>query len=197
MGDPAPPMLGPWMSFYVMTGSSTAALIGLMFVVITLVTGEERLARNPDGISTFSTPTVVHFSAALFVSLMMAAPWHSLTGAAVMLSLAGLVGVAYVLRILNRARHLGSTYTPDSEDWTWYTVLPLVAYIAIAGGAAGLLVAPSKSLFALAGGAVLLIFVGIHNAWDIVTFLATGGPDRVQQQSAPQQGPEQKPRGGG
>jgi len=41
-----------------------------------------------------------------------------------------------------------------------------------------------QALFALAGGALLLIFIGIRNAWDIVTFIAIGGIDE-QPSSSP------------
>jgi hypothetical protein len=56
----------------------------------------------------------------------------------------------------------------------WYTILPFVAYGAICAGAIGLAVAPRQALFALAGAVLLLIFIGIRNAWDVVTFLAIG-----------------------
>ncbi|MBV8197401.1 MAG: hypothetical protein JO263_04660, partial [Candidatus Eremiobacteraeota bacterium] len=48
-----------------------------------------------------------------------------------------------------------------------------VAYAAILLGSIGLAFAPAPALFALAGATTLLIFIGIRNAWDVVTFLAT------------------------
>ncbi|MGH7757319.1 MAG: hypothetical protein ACREM8_13690, partial [Vulcanimicrobiaceae bacterium] len=86
-----------------------------------------------------------------------------------------LSGVVYVLRVIRRTKRL-SAYTPDLEDWIWYTILPFVAYGAIFAGAIVLPTLPVKALFVLAGGVVLLIFIGIRNAWDIVTYLAVGGP---------------------
>jgi uncharacterized membrane protein len=159
-----------------MTGSSAGALTGLMFVVITLVTQVERLRRSRDGVSTFSTPTVAHFGAALLVSAVLSAPWPSLVYPATLLGLAGLYAVVYVLRVMYRTRRL-TAYTPDLEDWTWYTILPLAAYGAILVGAIVLPAIPVDALFALAGGVLLLIFIGIRNAWDVVTFIAIGGPD--------------------
>jgi hypothetical protein len=170
-------VLTPWSSFYIMTGSAAASLTGLMFVVITLVTGTERLQKNPDGISTFSTPTVAHFGAALLVSAILSVPWRSLAHPATLLGLAGLFGVVYVLRLMYRTRRL-TMYSADLEDWAWYTVLPLLAYGAILAGAVALPAIPVVALFAVAAGVALLIFIGIRNAWDIVTFIATGGPDK-------------------
>lgn len=170
-------VLAPWANFYVMIGSSAAALTGLMFVVITLVSGNERIQnQSSDGISTFSTPTVVHFGAALFVSAVLSAPWHHLLYPAVLLTCVGLFGVAYILNILRKARRL-ETYAPDAEDWTWYTILPAVAYAAIAAGALLPSGRPAPVMFAPAAGIIMLIFIGIHNAWDIVTYLAIGKRD--------------------
>jgi hypothetical protein len=129
-----------------------------------------------DGIATFSTPTVLHFSAALLVSAILNAPWRSLVGAAVVVGLVGLWGLVYVLRVMYLTRRL-SAYNPDLEDWVAYTILPFVAYAAILTGATALPTVPVTALFALAGGVVLLIFVGIRNAWDVVTFIAVGGAD--------------------
>ncbi|MGH7728579.1 MAG: hypothetical protein ACREM2_07310 [Vulcanimicrobiaceae bacterium] len=74
MPEPATSLFAPWSSFYAMTGSSAAALTGLMFVVITLVTGEDRSRPSLEGISIFSTPTVLHFGSALLVSAVLNVP---------------------------------------------------------------------------------------------------------------------------
>jgi hypothetical protein len=168
-------ILAPWANFYIITGSAAAALTGLMFVVITLVSGE-RMRRNPDGITTFSTPTVVHFGSVLLVSAIVAAPWRALGPPAVLLGIAGLCGIVYVLRIMHKTRHL-SEYTADAEDWIWYTALPLASYAAIVTGAILLSQRPGDALFADAAGVMLLIFIGIHNSWDIVTYIAIASPD--------------------
>jgi hypothetical protein len=172
MAENASSFLTPWSSFYVMTGSSAAALTGLMFVVITLITGVERVRRNPDGISTFSTPTVVHFCAALLISAIISAPWRLLVQPATLIGLVGLFGVVYVLRVMHRTRKLTS-YSPDLEDWAWYSILPLLAYAAVFAGGIMLAASPVNALFALAAGVISLTFIGIHNAWDIVTYIVT------------------------
>ena len=68
------------------------------------------------------------------------------------------------------------SYDPDAEHWTWFTILPLVAYATLLGGAAALPGAAVNAMFVIAGGVLLLTFIGIHNAWDVVTYIATGGP---------------------
>lgn len=146
-----------------------------MFVVLTLVTRADRRVAEA-GIATFSTPTVVHFGAALFVSAVLAAPWRSLVDVFVLAGAAGLYGVVYSLRIMYRTRHQ-DFYVADREDWIWYSIMPFVSYIAIFAGAIALLFAPERSIVALAGSVLLLIFIGLRNSWDIVTYIASGRAD--------------------
>jgi hypothetical protein len=120
----------------------------------------------------------MHFAAVLFVSLFLSAPWHSFVAAAVVLGIGGLYGIGYVVHIAYRTRSL-TIYTADPEDWTWYIILPLVAYVIMSVGAVFLLIAPARALLTLAGGVVLLVFVGVRNAWDIVTFIASGAADEA------------------
>jgi hypothetical protein len=176
MTEAAPSVLGPWLNFYIMTASSAAALIGLMFVVITLANGTERIRKAPSGVSAFSTPTVMHFSAALLVSAVLSAPWSVLIQPAIVLGLAGLYGFIYILRVMSLTRQL-STYRPDLEDWAWYTILPLGAYAVIVAGAVLLPLFAVKALFAIATGVMSLIFIAIRNAWDVVTYITIGGAD--------------------
>jgi hypothetical protein len=172
----APVSLGAWASFYVMTGSSAAALTGLMFVVISLTTTWEG-PRKQDGIGTFSTPIVMHFFAAFLISAILCAPWHSLILPGTSVALVGVYGLAYVTRVMFRTRRL-SAYTADLEDWFWYVVAPFVAYCVVAAGAIAFPMVSVKALFAVGAGVVALIFIGIRNAWDIVTYLAIRGSDR-------------------
>jgi hypothetical protein len=60
-----------WDNFYVIVGSSAAALTGLQFVVIAL--GAEARAIRGQTIGAFGTPTIVHFCAVLLVSAILSA----------------------------------------------------------------------------------------------------------------------------
>jgi hypothetical protein len=176
--------IAAWSGFYVITGSAAAALTGLMFVVITLIAGLQRRAHiSSEGNAAYSSPTVAHFCAALLISSIMAAPWHSLGAVAAMLAVAGFGGIGYMVRVVFRAQHM-SAYRPLFEDWIWYGVLPFIAYASIAASAVLLLKSPSQVLYATAGSTLLLIFVGVHNAWDIVTYVAIDAyadADRAQE----------------
>jgi hypothetical protein len=165
-----------WENFYVMTGSAAAALTGLVFVVTTLIAQRSQVIRKSaasptEGTKTFTSPTIVHFCAAFFVSGLLTAPWHQVGYPETLLGLAGLVGVGYALLIAWRMSRM-ATYRADIEEWIWYAILPLLAYALIGAAAIGLALGPAQMLFGVAGATMLLIFVGIHNAWDVVTYLA-------------------------
>jgi hypothetical protein len=163
-------LLSAWQSFYVIVGSSGAALIGVQFVVITLVAGMRRLITTADSISAFATPTVVHLGGALVVSALMSAPWPSLLGASIALSMCSLGGLGYATTVMRRARRQ-TDYKPEWEDWVWYGVLPCSAYATLAVGALLLGSTPHTAAFVIGAAALGLLLIGIHNAWDTVTYV--------------------------
>jgi len=162
--------LAAWQNFYVIIGSSAASLTGLMFVVITLIAGA-RVRGSRGGLAAFGSPTVVHFGIALLVAAILSAPWQVLWNAGLLLGLCGLGGVIYVVIVVRRARHQ-TDYQPVLEDWLWHTVFPLVSYTALLVAAIVLPGNPAPALFVIGAATVLLLFIGIHNAWDTVTYLA-------------------------
>jgi hypothetical protein len=163
-------LLPTWQNFYVIIGSSAAALTGLMFVVITLISGA-RQRRSGEAVEAFGTPTVVHFCAALLIAAILSAPWQVPWNTGLLLGLCGLGGVTYVVIVLRRARHQ-TDYQPVLEDWLWYTVFPLISYTALVVAAIVLPSNPVPALFVIGAVTLLLLFIGIHNAWDTVTYIA-------------------------
>ena len=117
----------------------------------------------------FATPTIVHFGAALLLSAILNAPWHGVAGAAVVWGLLGLSGFVYEV-IVTRRMQIQIAYTPEFEDWLFHVLLPFAAYttLAVAAFMAGSHL--RAALFSLGAAALLLLFVGIHNAWDAVTY---------------------------
>jgi hypothetical protein len=183
-------MLGEWNSFYVMMGSSAAALTGLVFIVVTLIRDQRRQGSDA-GMATFTTPTVVHFGTALFVSALMSVPFRSIIPITIILVLVGAGGLFYVARIAIQSSSLQS-YRPDLEDWTWHVALPFAAYATLVIGAIAMHGPFALALYAPAAAVALLIFIGIHNAWDVVTFLATGKADALPDHPA-RDGAAEKP----
>jgi len=164
--------LATWQTFYTIIGSAAATLTGLMFVVVTLIAGVRvRVSSPSEAFATFNTPNVVHFGAALLVAAILSAPWQALWNAGLLLGLCGLGGVTYVVIVVWRVRRQ-TDYQPVLEDWLWHTVLPLVSYTALLVAAIVLPGNPAPALFVTGAVTVLLLFTGIHNAWDNVIYIA-------------------------
>ena len=166
----APSALKEWSDFYVIIGSSAGALTGLQFVTMALIS-EKEAARSNLEIRAFGTPTIVHFCAALIISAVACAPWHSVTSVAASLGILGAGGLAYALNVIRHARKQ-TAYAPDAEDWCWYVGFPATAYATLLVTATELIWHPIGSLFVVAGVAMALVLIGIHNAWDTVTYIA-------------------------
>jgi len=178
--------LTAWESFYVIVGSSAAALTGLQFVVMALVAERERKSTITE-VDAFGTPTVVHFSAVLFVSAVLSAPWPTLTGADLVVGACGLAGVVYSLLVVRRARRQKG-YQPVFEDWLFHAILPLLAYGTLLGAAIALVAHTVAALFAIAAVALLLLSIGIHNSWDTVTYIVLDPSNAPRKEPTPGSG---------
>jgi hypothetical protein len=172
---PAHETLSLWESFYVIVGSSAGALTGLQFVVIAIVFDSPARATMPE-IDAFATPTIVHFGVVLLVSAIISAPWRELDGAAIALLICGVAGIVYTLIVVRRARRT-TLYSPVMEDWIFHCILPLVGYVLLAVSAAVLPLYHLPALFGIGAVSLLLLFIGIHNAWDTVTYVAVVRPE--------------------
>ena len=177
MEEPVHTFLAGWESFYVIAGSVAGALIGLQFVVIALVADSRRRATTPE-IAAFGTPTVLHFSAALFLSALLSVPWTASSGLQFGLGACGVAGVGYVLVVILRARRT-TNYQPVFEDWLWHAALPLIAYLALSVAAALFALHTTGALGLIAGVTLGLVFIGIHNAWDTITYVAADAEHRA------------------
>jgi hypothetical protein len=183
--------LKAWETFYVIVGSAGGALTGLQFVVLTLI-GESRIASSSEEtLSAFGTPNVVHFCAALLISCVLSAPWTSLGRAGFAVAIWGALGVLYTVKVLRRTTRQ-RTYRPVLEDWVWHITLPMLAYATIFVSGVILGRNPVDTLFFLGGATLLLVFIGIHNAWDTVTFVTveqtkrrSGPPPTPRRDTAP------------
>ena len=158
-----------WENFYVIVGSSAGALIGLQFVVITLIAARPIPQDAAKAGSAFATPSVVHFGLVLLLSAMVSAPWDAITVLAVLWGLVGLGGVAYIVVVARRMR-MQSAYRPVFEDWLFHVLLPLAAYTILAIAAFAAPYDARPALFLVGAAALVLLLIGIHNAWDAVTY---------------------------
>ena len=190
--------LQSWENFYVIVGSSAGALTGLQFVVLTLIAETRPTRGRKESIAAFGSPTVVHFCASLLVAALLSAPWPNFVLAGIGVAGVGAFGVAYSVLVLRRARRQDA-YQPVLEDWVWHTILPMVAYAALL--VSGMVLGQSSPvLFLIAGATLLLVFIGIHNAWDTVTYVtlleSEAESAEVEPASAPAGDPESRAAAG-
>ncbi|BDG01477.1 hypothetical protein [Anaeromyxobacter oryzae] len=170
MLEPALPPLSEWENFYVITGSSAAALTGLMFVVVALRT-DAKLEEAESGVRAFGSPNVVHFCAVLLLASILSIPSQTTWSLALCVSATGIAGLVLSGWVLLQARRQ-HIYEPVLSDWIWHVVLPLVAYAALVGAAVALYHRPAPALDLVAAVSLLLLFIGIHNAWDSAVWIA-------------------------
>jgi hypothetical protein len=164
-----PPLFSAWQNFYVILGSSAGALTGLQFVVITLI-AQRQVAAGMHEVRAFGTPTVVHFCIVLLIAAIASCPWPSMSGPVLALAACGVAGAIYILNAVRHARQ--ANYRPDFEDWIWYSCLPLATYTFLVAAALLLNRHFTFASFLIAAISLVLLILGIHNAWDTVIFIA-------------------------
>jgi hypothetical protein len=169
-----------WENFYVIVGSSAGALIGLQFVVMTLIAGRSVAQGEAQAGDAFSTPSVVHFGVALLLSAVISAPWNGIGAVAVLCGGVGLSGIVYIAVVARRMR-AQTVYKPVFEDWLFHVLLPLAAYAMLASSAYVARAFARTALFFVGSAALMLLFTGIHNAWDTVMHLVFVEPRGEQE----------------
>ena len=81
----------------------------------------------------------------------------------------GLTGVAYAVIVTRRMRRQ-TAYQPEFEDWLFHILLPFAVYVTLAVSAYAAGSHLYEALFGVGAAVLLLLFIGIHNAWDAVTY---------------------------
>ena len=161
--------LAGWKNFYVIVGSSAGALIGLQFVVITLIADMPAARGQAQAGDAFGTPTIVHFGVVLLLSAIVNAPWQGIVSAAVVWGSLGITGIVYEVIVVRRMR-TQTVYTHQFEDWLFHVLLPCAAYATLAASAYAAPRHARGAMFVLGAAVLLLLFIGIHNAWDAAAY---------------------------
>jgi hypothetical protein len=157
--------LAGWENFYEIVGSSAGALIGLQFVVMALIANMPRKPGQALAGAAFATPTIVHFGTVLLLSAALSAPWQRTGSAAFVAGLIGFGGVIYAVIVTRRMR-MQTAYKPEFEDWLFHCVLPFTAYVALSVSGLAAFARANEAMFGVAAALLMLLFIGIHNAWD-------------------------------
>jgi hypothetical protein len=176
-------MFEGWHEYFFMIGSSAAALIGLMFIVVTLTAGRDRDEADR-GKHLYTSPIVWHLAVVLALSGMALAPTVSPTLFGIASGGLGLLGIAIGTRSAVGITRFRSS--PESGfDMFWYGIAPAIAYVGLAAAAFAVLRGCPWGPTAVAADLMALLLVSIHAEWDLVTFLAPGagpsGEDKASQ----------------
>jgi len=171
-------LLHEWHEFYLLLGTASATLVGLMFIATSIsatVFNEESRAA----LGAFITPTVIHFAAVLFACLVLIIPTHSWHSLGLVLGAGGLAGTIHsgwlLVQLIIRHR-----FNVDLIDRAFYVLIPLVSYV-IALVAAVLLFQHAKiGAELIAASLLILLIAGLRNAWDMMLWIViktpSGGP---------------------
>jgi hypothetical protein len=168
-------MFEGWDNYFVLLGTASAGLIGLLFVVITLTSNFER-SRALWAAGIYMTPIAVHFAAVLTISAIAMVPGLTPRVVAVLVALMGLGGLAAASRTC--VGILGISKSGDPPHWSdlWgYGVGPAAAYVAIVAAAAAIWLGRPWAVYALAAVLLSLLLLAIRNAWDLITWMAPQG----------------------
>ena len=160
-----------WSEYFFMIGSSAAALIGLMFVVVTLTAGRDR-SELERGKTLYTTPIVWHLGVVLVLSGAAIAPVMTERMLGVACLVVSVAGVAYGIRIAVGIVRAELAASFSGYDACWYGIAPALAYLGIGGSAVAMLSGRSCAAAGIAAGLMALLLVSIHNEWDLVTYLA-------------------------
>jgi hypothetical protein len=169
-------MFHEWDSFFLLIGSAAGALIGLLFVVVTLT---DRLDRThaQRGAAVYMTPTVFHFAFVMLVSALAFTPNLSVKVTAFLLGAGAVIGVAYTTMVCLqfRAERIVPSEAPHWSDVWCYGVVPLAIYLCLLAASAAVWVDARFADHAVAATALALLLIAIRNSWDMVTWLAPHG----------------------
>ena len=162
-------MFHDWETFYLLTGTAAAALIGVMFIVTTL-TAEIATAQIDRGIIVYQNPIVFHLCAILVASALTILPDALVSGVAVLIVALGVVGLIYSALTLWRTFETSEFYKATGWDKASYGVLPCLLYLVMGAGGGAVLLSSPLATEAIGAATLLLLLVAIRNAWDVATF---------------------------
>jgi hypothetical protein len=170
-------MFEGWDNFFVLVGTASGGLIGLLFVVITLTAGLDR-NRALRASGTYMTPNVVHFAVTLVASALVLAPRISTRVDALILGGAALAGLSNAIRTcLGIVAFAREGNPPHWSDMPLYGFAPGLIYVLLLGDAVAIWSGAAFAPFALAALLMVLMLLAIRNAWDLITWMAPGVPE--------------------
>ena len=163
-----------WHDFYLLVGTASATLVGLMFVAAS-IGAQVFTERSREAMRAFISPTVVHFGAVLFICMAVTVPSQTWVTLAVLLILGGAAGTLYAARVWVQI-FVRRSFAVDVIDRLFYALIPVAGYLLVAGAAFLLLERSQWSLEVLSAALITLLYAGIRNAWDMTMWIVIRVP---------------------
>jgi hypothetical protein len=162
-------MFDGWSEFYLMAGGAAAVLIGLIFVVISLMQDRSR-SSVIEGSRLYMGPIVLGVSFVLVLSAAALMPG---------IERKQFASIATVIALWGLARGVLSTIgigrLKDGVHWTdiwFYGVLPSLFYVGLGIVALSFWWDWPQAKAGLAGFVTLGLLLAIRNEWDLITWIA-------------------------
>ena len=164
-------MFQGWANYFFLIGSVAGGLIGIMFVVMTLTAGHER-RKVERGHPVFVAPILVDFASVMIVSALALVPGLRPVYVAVILLVFAVAGLVYAVPVFVRLLRWGDEEpVPVFSDKCFYGIGPVVGYLALLAAAGSIWVSPRRAAIAIGAITLVLLLLGIRNAWDLATAL--------------------------
>lgn len=167
---PLSQILVQWHEFYSIIGEASATLVALIFVAAS-IGAEVFTSKHQAGTRSFLSPTVVHFTTVLVICLLASIPNETWDVLGALLGGVGAIGLVYTGWVWRRMLKHGFVASIDTVDRLWYALLPIPAHLLVIAAGAGLLRRSGRSLDILASALILLLLIGIRNAWDMTVWV--------------------------
>jgi hypothetical protein len=164
-------MFTHWHEFYLLAGSAAAVLIGLIFVVVTLMSDRPRSSVLA-GSRLHMGPVVLHVSFVLALSAAALVPGISGAEFAAVAGVVAVWGLARGAMSIAGIRALAGADTPHWTDSWFYGVIPSLLYLVLGGVAWGFWSGAAWAAYGVAMVVTGLLLISVRNEWDLVTWLA-------------------------
>jgi hypothetical protein len=162
-------MFEHWGEFHLLVGSAAAVLIGLIFVVITLMQNRSR-SSVLTGSRLYMGPIVLGVSFVLVLSAAALIPGIERSGFAAICAVVALWGLTRGLMSIVGIARLG-----EEVHWTdvwFYGVVPSTIYLALGAVALAFWNGWWWSHYGIAAVITALLLSAIRNEWDLITWIA-------------------------
>ncbi len=166
--------LQSWHDFFMLTGTASATLLGLVFVAASIAATipNDKLGDDRSR-AMWVVPILWAFVRVLMVSALGIIPGQTprvfggVLSVLALMDLARMVSIAFAMTGFHRSReHL------TLGDWGWYVFYPSAATLAVAVAGVSMALGWPVPVYALAGGLIGHLVTGVHNAWELADWLA-------------------------